>query len=195
MSITDIETMLKNKNSEPTELGTNKESGEPIVLKKGRFGPYLKSGDKMKSLPPGISEDDLDEDIAQQVIALPTELGMSKDGENVIIKDLGRYGPYIKCGSTNRKITAPDNILDLTLDRAIEILATSKSGTETLKNLGKHEDMDILVKQGRYGIYVTNGKVNVTLPKDKDYNTLDLETALDMIKNKKPKKRFFKRKK
>ena len=55
--------------------------------------------------------------------------------------------------------------------------------------------MDILVKQGRYGIYVTNGKVNVTLPKDKDYNILDLETALDMIKNKKPKKRFFKRKK
>ena len=195
MSITDIETMIKNKNSEPTELGTNKESGEPIVLKKGRFGPYLKSGDKMKSLPPGISEDDLDEDIAQQVIALPTELGMSKDGENVIIKDLGRYGPYIKCGSTNRKITAPDNILDLTLDRAIEILATSKSGTETLKDLGKHEDLEILVKQGRYGIYVTNGKVNVTLPKDKDYNTLDLETALDMIKNKKPKKRFFKRKK
>jgi len=195
MSITDIETMIKNKNSEPTELGTNKESGEPIVLKKGRFGPYLKSGDKMKSLPPGISEDDLDEDIAQQVIALPTELGMSKDGENVIIKDLGRYGPYIKCGSTNRKITAPDNILDLTLDRAIEILATSKSGTETLKDLGKHEDLEILVKQGRYGIYVTNGKVNVTLPKDKDYNTLDLATALDMIKNKKPKKRFFKRKK
>ena len=91
MSITDIETMIKNKNSEPTELGTNKESGEPIVLKKGRFGPYLKSGDKMKSLPPGISEDNLDEDIAQQVIALPTELGMRKDAENVNIKDLGRY--------------------------------------------------------------------------------------------------------
>ena len=186
---------MENKNSEPTELGVNKENGEPIVLKKGRFGPYLKSGDKMKSLPPGISEDDLDEDIAEKIIALPTELGMSKNDKNVIIKDLGRYGPYIKCGSTNRKITAPDNILDLTLDRAIEILATSKSGTEILKDLGKHEDVNILIKQGRYGIYVTNGKVNVTLPKDKDYATLDLATALDMIKNKKPKKRFSKRKK
>ena len=60
----------------------------------------------------------------------------------------------------------------------------------TLKDLGKHEDMNILVKQGRYGIYVTNGKVNVTLPKDKDYNTLDLNTALTLIKNKKPKKKF-----
>ena len=54
-------------------------------------------------------------------------------------------------------------------------------------------DMDILVKQGRYGIYVTNGKVNVTLPKDLDYNTVDLNMALDLISKKKPKKRFTKK--
>ena len=52
----------------------------------------------------------------------------------------------------------------------------------------------IIVKNGRYGIYVTNGKVNVTLPKDNDYNTLDLDTAINMIKNKKPKKKYFKSK-
>ena len=52
--------------------------------------------------------------------------------------------------------------------------------------------MDIVVKDGRYGIYVTNGKVNVTLPKDLDYNTLDLNTALDLISKKKPKKKFVK---
>ena len=60
-------------------------------------------------------------------------------------------------------------------------------------DLGKHEDLNILVKNGRYGIYVTNGKVNVTLPKDIDYNNLDIKTASEMIKNKK-KKKFFKRK-
>ncbi|SVD27257.1 uncharacterized protein METZ01_LOCUS380111, partial [marine metagenome] len=63
-----------------------------------------------------------------------------------------------------------------------------------LKNLGKSNDLDIVVKDGRYGIYVTNGKVNVTLPKDIDYNTLELSTALELIKNKKPKKRFSKSK-
>ena len=86
------------------------------------------------------------------------------------------------------------DILTITLERAIELFASDPKQGGILKTLGQSDDLDIVVKDGRYGIYVTNGKVNVTLPKDIDYNTLELSTALEMIKNKKTKKRFSKSK-
>ena len=148
----------------------------------------------MKSLPPGISEENITGDIAVKIIAMPSKIGIDTNSNEPIIKDIGRYGPYIKCGSKNSKITAPDNILDITLDKAIELLEKGSSGPSILKDLGKHDGNKIVIKNGRYGMYVTNGKVNVTLPKNDDYNNLDLNTAIDMIKNKKTTKRKFKRK-
>ena len=125
---------------------------------------------------------------------MPSELGIDSNTNNqAIVKDIGRYGPYIKCGKLNRKISAPDNILDLTLERAIELLANDSSKTAVLKELGIDNNMEVVIKDGRYGIYVTNGKVNVTLPKHIDYNTLDLNGAIELIKNKKKKKNFYKR--
>jgi len=189
-----IKNFFKDKNAKPTELGINKSTKEPIVLKKGRFGPYLQSGKKMKSIPPGINESNITESIAEDVINMPYEIGKHPETNEPIIKDIGRYGPYIKCGSKNRKVSEPDNILNLSLDRAAELINQDVSATAVLKELGEHDGKKIIVKNGRYGIYVTNGKVNVTLPKDNDYNTLNLDTAVNMIKNKKPKKKFFKRK-
>ena len=189
-----IKNFFKDKNAKPTELGINKATKEPIVLKKGRFGPYLQSGKKMKSIPPGINESNITESIAEDVINMPYEIGKHPETNEPIIKDIGRYGPYIKCGSKNRKVSEPDNILNLSLDRAAELINQDVSATAVLKELGEYDGKKIIVKNGRYGIYVTNGKVNVTLPKDNDYNTLDLDTAVNMIKNKKPKKKFFKRK-
>jgi len=148
----------------------------------------------MKSLPPGINENNITELIASQVINMPSELGKHPKSNDLIIKDIGRYGPYIKCGTKNRKISDPDNILDITLERSIELINQDTSAAAVLKELGEHDGKKIIVKNGRYGIYVTNGKVNVTLPKDNDYNTLDLNTAISMIKNKKPTKKRFKRK-
>ena len=189
-----IEKMLSDKNAAPEVLAKDEKSGDDIVLKKGRFGPYLQCGKKMKSLPPGINEESLTSEIAQQVMLLPQEIGVDTKSNQPILKDIGRYGPYLKCGKNNRKISAPDDILTITLERAIELFATDPKQGSILKTLGQSDDLDIVVKDGRYGIYVTNGKVNVTLPKDLDYNTLELSTALEMIKNKKPKKRFSKSK-
>ena len=184
--------MLANKNAAPEVLAVDESTGNEVVLKKGRFGPYLKSGDKMKSLPPGITEETLTADIALATIAMPVEIGIDKNTNLPIMKDIGRYGPYLKCGKNNRKISPPDDVLTITLDRAIELFATSAKQSNILKELGQDNEMDIVVKDGRYGIYVTNGKVNVTLPKDLDYNSLDLNTALDLISKKKPKKKFAK---
>ena len=194
ITLEQIKKMLSDKNAAPEVLTKDQQSGEDIVLKKGRFGPYLQCGKKMKSLPPGINEDSLTSDIAQQVMLLPMEIGIDTKSNEPILKDIGRYGPYLKCGKNNRKISAPDDILTITLERAIELFASDPKQGGILKTLGQSDDLDIVVKDGRYGIYVTNGKVNVTLPKDIDYNTLELSTALEMIKNKKPKKRFSKSK-
>lgn len=186
--------MLQNKNEKPTNLAIDPQTKEPIILKKGRFGPYLQVNQKMKSLPPGITEDNITEEIAIKIISMPAEIGLDNKTNFPVIKDIGRYGPYIKCGSKNRKISHSDNILDITLKRALELLATDINDTAVLKELGEHEGKKIIIKNGRYGIYVTNGKVNVTIPKEDDYNKLELETAIHLIKNKKPKKKFYKRK-
>ena len=189
----EIDKMITAKNAEPTAFGSDI-NGEEILLKNGRYGPYLQCGKKMKSLPPGITDSNLTEDIAKEIVSMPREIGIDKDNKKPIIKDIGRYGPYIKCGSTSRKVEGKDNILNITEERAIELLLTKQSNTQVLREIGEHNELNIVVKNGRYGIYVTNGKVNVTLPKDLNYEDLNLETAVDMISKKKKKKKFFKRK-
>ena len=189
----EIDKMITAKNAEPTAFGSDI-NGEEILLKNGRYGPYLQCGKKMKSLPPGITDSNLTEDIAKEIVSMPREIGIDKDNKKPIIKDIGRYGPYIKCGSTSRKVEGKDNILNITEERAIELLSTKQSNTQVLREIGEHNELKIVVKNGRYGIYVTNGKVNVTLPKDLNYEDLNLETAVDMISKKKTKKKFFKRK-
>ena len=185
-----INQFFKDKNTAPTEFGKDDNTGETILLKKGRFGPYLQSGKKMKSLPPGVKETDITSEIAAAIVAMPCEIGINPKSNEPIIKDIGRYGPYIKCGSQNRSVSAPLDILNINLDQAVDLLEQDKKGPSVLKDLGEEKGQKIVIKNGRYGIYVTNGKVNVTLPKDQDYNTLDLNTALTLIKNKKPKKKF-----
>ena len=185
-----INQFFEDKNTAPTEFGKDDNTGETILLKKGRFGPYLQSGKKMKSLPPGIQEIDITNKIAASIVAMPCEIGINPKSNIPITKDIGRYGPYIKCGSQSRSVTAPIDILNITIDQAIELLEKDQKGPSVLKDLGEEKGQNIVVKKGRYGIYVTNGKVNVTLPKDQDYNTLDLNTALTLIKNKKSKKKF-----
>tara|TARA_B100000029_G_scaffold377256_1_gene371900 strand:- start:1350 stop:3797 length:2448 start_codon:yes stop_codon:yes gene_type:complete len=195
INVDDVVKMITAKNAEPTELAIDKTTGDSILFKKGRFGPYIQCGDKMKSLPPGITEENLTKEIAVKIVEMPFKLGVDEKTKETITKDIGRYGPYIRCGKSTRRVIAPDDILDLTLERAKELLASKSSGgPQVLKELGEHNNLTIQVKSGRYGIYVTNGKINVTLPKDIDYNNLDLNTAIDMINKKKTKKKFFKRK-
>ena len=189
----EIDKMISAKNAEPTAFGSDI-NGEEILLKNGRYGPYLQCGNKMKSLPPGVTDSNLTDEIAKEIVSMPREIGIDKDNKKPIIKDIGRYGPYIKCGSTSRKVEGKDNILNITEERAIELLSTKQSNTQVLREIGEHNELNIVVKNGRYGIYVTNGKVNVTLPKDLNYEDLNLETAVDMISKKKTKKKFFKRK-
>ena len=193
---------LQKKAEGPTELCSHPDSGEPVLFKDGRFGPYIQCGDKMKSLLPGMTQAEVTPEIALKLIALPKDLGKHPESGNVVKSDIGRYGPYIRCGKTTRSVIAPDSILDLSLNRAVEILATekTKAGARVIKELGidPKTQMAIEIKDGRYGAYVTDGKINATLPKSTLSDDVTLDIALQLIADKKakgPSKRRFKKRK
>ena len=192
---------LQKKAEGPTELCSHPDSGEPVLFKDGRFGPYIQCGDKMKSLLPGMTQAEVTPEIALKLIALPKDLGKHPESGDMVKSDIGRYGPYIRCGKTTRSVIAPDSILDLSLNRAVEILATekAKAGARVIKELGidPKTQMAIEIKDGRYGAYVTDGKINATLPKETTSDEVTLDIALQFIADKKakgPSKRRFKRK-
>ena len=191
---------LQKKAEGPTELCSHPDSGEPVLLKDGRFGPYVQCGDKMKSLLPGMVLNEVTPEIALKLIALPKDLGKHPESGDMVKSDIGRYGPYIRCGKTTRSVIAPDSILNLSLNRAVEILATekAKAGARVIKELGidPKTQMAIEIKDGRYGAYVTDGKINATLPKETTSDEVTLDIALQLIADKKakgPSKRRFKK--
>lgn len=194
--------LLEKKTKGPVSVFIHPESKEEIHVKDGRFGPYLQCGKKMKSLLPGMTIEDVTEDIAIKIISLPREVGMHPETGEKITADIGRYGTYIRCGKKTGKVTEQDNLLELTLERAVELLNTSSSsgGTTVIRELGKEPESDstIELKDGRYGMYVTDGKINATLPKDENSESLELERALELIAQKRArgpvKRRNFKRK-
>jgi len=193
---------LQKKAEGPTELCSHPDSGEPVLLKDGRFGPYVQCGDKMKSLLPGMVLNEVTPEIGLKLIALPKDLGKHPESGDAVKSDIGRYGPYIRCGKTTRSVITPDSILDLSLNRAVEILATekAKAGARVIKELGidPKTQMAIEIKDGRYGAYVTDGKINATLPKETTSDEVTLDIALQLIADKKakgPSKRRFKKSK
>ena len=135
----DAQDSLNKKAEGPKEICVHPETNDPVYLKDGRFGPYIQSGKKMKSLLPGMQPEEVTEKIALDIISLPKEVGKHPESEEIIKSDIGRYGPYLRCGKISRSISAPDNILELTEKRAIELIlsAPEKSGPRVIKDLGE----------------------------------------------------------
>jgi len=173
--------MLKLKLKDDECVG--KMDGEEIVLKTGRFGSYLKCGDKTKGFPPGITPENLDEEMAVKIMSLPLIIG--KDGEDDIKIDIGKFGPYIRCGKQTQSIPSSDNLFELNDTRAIEILNSKQSSGKVLGK-DKKSEKEIEIKRGRFGYYVTDGKINVSL-KNGDQDTITLDEAIEKIETKKMK--------
>jgi len=172
--------LVNQKEEEPEKIATNPDTGEPVILKNGRYGKYLQSGDKIKSIPKGIEE--LTKEIAEKIIMFPIDLGKSNEHGGSVILDIGRYGPYMKCGAKTKSLTV-DQIFSITLDEADEELKkSSRSKSAVIKSLGKIE-----IKEGRYGMYITDGKTNVKFPKDMNVGDITEDKGLDLIKQKKTK--------
>lgn len=185
------------KSEEP--IAFNLEDEEPIFLKAGRYGPYLKCDKKMKSLLPGQKPDDITPEIAQKIMELPREVGIWQDSGEKVVIDIGRYGPYIKCGKVNASVYNHDSFLDIKLDDAIELLKNRKTKiSAVVRSIGDDKDGNkIEIKKGRYGPYITNQKINAPFPKSEDMESITLDTALEILAAKAAKgpSKFKKRKK
>jgi DNA topoisomerase I len=200
-----VQTLLKQKTEGPDTLGRHPETGEPIYVLLGPYGPYVQLGDKSEenpkpkqvSLPKGVTPETVTIEIAVGLLALPRLLGTHPDGGK-IQASLGRFGPYIvhdqgKDGKDYRSLKASDNVLDVTLERALEILSEPKKGRTAsskskaaLRELGAHpeDDAPINIYDGPYGPYIKHGKTNVSIPEGQSVENLTLATALELLASK-----------
>ena len=195
-----INSLFKNQR-EDESLGKDPDTDENILLKKGPYGYYVQLGEttKRKAIPKGTAIDKVDLDLALSLLSLPRTIGMHPDTNVPITADYGRYGPYIKMDKSNARLIGDITPLNITLDQALEILSKSKKGSGEIRNLGKHPDTgeDLILKEGRYGPYVSDGKVNAALKSENNPASLNLEEAVTIINAKRaaPKRPRRKRKK
>ena len=183
------------------ELGKEPESGELLYLKKGQYGPYIESSEtkKRKSLPRGMEPENVDLEFAIQLIGLPKTIGTHPETGDAVTSDYGRYGPYIRCGKLTAPLKPPPTPLNVTLVEAVEALASRNKKSTVLSTLGNHPETgeELVLKDGRYGPYITDGKVNASMPRTLSQESLTLEDAVELINKKRlaPKRKKRKRKK
>ena len=183
-----------NGNNEPRALGKDPVTEEEITLRSGRFGPYVQRGDgkeaKRSSLPKGWAPADIDLEKALSLLSLPRDVGAHPETGKMISAGLGRYGPFVLHDGTYANLEGIEDVLSIGLNRAVTVLAEKKANpggrgrtaAVALKELGEHPDGGAMtVRDGRFGPYVNWGKVNATLPKGKDPQTVTVEEALVLI--------------
>lgn len=169
--------------SAPTEepdrkaLGTDPTSGEEVFLRKGPYGYYVQLGDtqdnplereiKRMSLPKNMAPNTITLAVALGLLNLPRVLGNSPETNEEITVGLGKFGPYVKIGTTYKSLEPTDNILTIELPRALELLKSVKQ-KKPAKDIGKHPDDKkvISIGEGRFGPYIRHGKVFVSIPKE-----------------------------
>ena len=180
------------------ELGEDPDSGRTIVVKNGRFGPYVTEvleEDAPPKLKPRTSSlfKDMDPqsvtlDDALRLLSLPREVGVDPADNEPILALNGRYGPYIKKGSESRSLADEPQLFTVTLEQALALLAEPprRRGQRTpaaLKELGIDpvSGKPVVVKDGRFGPYVTDGEYNATIPKGDNAEEITLERASDLL--------------
>ena len=176
--------------SEPKDIG-NTDDGKKIILKKGRFGPYLQVGNDEKemknfSIPKGISPNDINLDKAKFLSGLPKILGKYPENNEDITLNNGRFGPYVKCTNKSATLETPEDIFSIGLNKAVTLIAEAKPGRRSsneIKNLGEHPEdkKPVKVMKGQFGPYIKYKTINATIPDDKDPNDITMEEALVYI--------------
>jgi len=198
-----VELILMQQAKGNEEIGIDPASSKPVYLLHGTYGPYIQLGKaeegkpkpKRVTLPKGIKEAEVDMQTALSLLSLPRVLGEHPDTRGKISAGISRYGSYIVYddpvnGKDYRSLKAEDSVVDIDLERALEILSapkrSRKKSADPLRELGPHPDDNSPVQLfvGPYGPYVKCGKTNAAIPKDIDPKDLTLEMALDLIAKK-----------
>ena len=203
-------TAEQNALSEPKLIGLNS-NGKEIILKSGRFGPYMqyelleeentikkiKSKKKTEnknirnvSIPKGISIDSIDLVKAKFLCSLPKILGQHPDTGKCISLNSGRFGPYLKCENKSARIESAEDIFSIGLNRAVDMIADAKLGrisSSEIKHLGEHPDdkKPVRVMKGKFGPYIKYKSLNATIPEEKNPNEINMNDALILIEKRK----------
>jgi len=181
------------EDSGPEVLGQHPETGQDIVKKVGRFGPYIEMGEgkeaKRGSIPKDLPDGELTLDWAIKLLSLPREVGLHPETGLPIVANIGRFGPYLLHDGKYGRLANTAEIFEVGMNSAVVKLAEAatrgprSAGREPLKVLGAHPrtELEIKLMEGRYGVYVTDGTTNATLPKTMDKDALTLEEAAQLI--------------
>ena len=168
----------------PTELG------DGVMLKSGRFGPYVERGDKRASIPKDLPLEDVTTEVAERLLSLPREIGPHPESGKPITASIGRYGPYLAHDGKYAKLGSTAEVFETGMNAAVAKLADAASGgdrqrgasREPIAVLGKHPNgKDVKVMEGRYGPYVSDGATHATIPKGSDPKAVTLDEAVRLI--------------
>jgi DNA topoisomerase-1 len=207
--------LLANPAGAERVLGTDPETQLPVAARNGRYGPYVTEvlGDsppkgakaKTSSLFKTMSLDTITLEDALRLLRLPRLVGVDPASGEEIMALNGRYGPYLKKGTDSRSISSEEQLLTIDLDQALAIYAEPKQrggrgATGPLRELGRDpaSDLAVVVRDGRFGPYVTDGEYNATLRKGDEPETITLQRAAELLADKRangpaPKKRAAKK--
>ncbi|MGB9646815.1 MAG: type I DNA topoisomerase [Stellaceae bacterium] len=175
-----------------TALGSDPGTGLAVTLKKGPYGHYVQLGEgngdfkpKRVALPRSLKPAEIDIETALRLLALPRELGRHPETGDAIVAGIGRFGAYIKHGSTFKSLGA-DDVLTIGLNRAVVLLAepssTQRRGPQLVRELGAHpEGGTVGLFRGRYGPYVSHDGVIASLPRNSNPDTFSLAEALPLL--------------
>jgi DNA topoisomerase-1 len=178
------------------ELGTDPESGFPIVARTGRYGPYVtevlpedsKEKPRTASLFKTMSLDTIGLEDALRLLQLPRVVGVAPDGEEITARN-GRYGPYVQKGKESRSLETEEQLFTISTEEALALLSQprqrrgQRAATKPLRELGADPvgGKEIVLKEGRFGPYVTDGETNASLRKGDDPETVTLERAVELL--------------
>jgi len=189
--------LLERGPEEGRSLGADPDSGLEVTVRDGRYGPYVQLGEqeegskrkpKRASLFKTMTPDSVTLEEALMLLSLPRVVGRDEEGRDIVASP-GRFGPYIKRGDDTRSLQNEEQLLTITLEEALALLAQPKRGrgrqaAEPLAELGVSPDNGAPVKllAGRYGPYVTDGTTNASLPKNADPAATTLEQAMELLR-------------
>jgi DNA topoisomerase-1 len=190
------EELLAKGGGGPRELGTDPATSLPVLVLTGRFGPFVQLGEqtdgskdkpKRASLFASMDVDSVTLEDALQLLALPRVVGVDTDGHDVTAQN-GRYGPYLKKGSDSRSLGSEDQLFTVTLEEAQAIFAQPKQrrgrvAKPPIAELGLHPDTGapVLVLDGRFGPYITDGATNATVPRGVQPDGVTLDQAVELL--------------
>lgn len=187
--------------SDDRQLGSDPETGLPVYVKAGRYGPYVQMGEledggktkpKTASLFKTMEPTSVTLDDALRLLSIPRTVGTDEEGKEIQALN-GRFGPYLKRGDDTRSLESEEQIFTVTVQEALQLFAQPKTrgrrSASVLKELGADPATEklISIRDGRYGPYVTDGETNASLPRGSSPETIDLERAVEMLAEKRAK--------